>query len=189
MLLTWTFSKRVSVTCHELLKQDNLDQLFRYNWRVSNPNISRLYSVLIQFEMNFEVISNTVIFFSPRVLGVIFPCAQFTSGRHSRCPSYYHSDCCSHVAHPHCGSLLYCCRSCRQCQERWQEVTWTRPEGLIWPFITLIPIYLCLVQLFHLLLHENTLPSNLLSRSRHPQHPGDPLEKYHTHLKHKLLNF
>merc|ERR1719412_691671 len=38
---------------------------------------------------------------------------------------------------------------------------------------------LSLVQFFNFLLHQNTLSCYFLSRSRHSQYPGDPLEKYH----------
>ena len=38
------------------------------------------------------------------------------------------------------------------------------------------------VELLHLVLHHDGLPSDLLPRPRHPQHPGDPLQEQRPHL-------
>ena len=41
------------------------------------------------------------------------------------------------------------------------------------------------VHLLHLVLDQDGLPRDLLSWSRHPQQPGDPLKKEYSHLERK----
>ena len=43
---------------------------------------------------------------------------------------------------------------------------------------------LLLVHLLHLLGHEDALPGDLVTRARHAEHPGDPLQEQHLHLQH-----
>ena len=43
--------------------------------------------------------------------------------------------------------------------------------------------YLLLVHLLHLLGHEDALPCDLVPGAGHAQHPGDPLQEQHLHLR------
>ena len=46
---------------------------------------------------------------------------------------------------------------------------------------------LLLLHLLHLLLHHDCLPGDLLSRPRHSEEPGDPLQEYYVDLGRRIM--